>query len=75
MKPSYSTDTVTPLGTPNPTQMGDGGVTRREMASGGRGPGAPPWYGFKRLLMSSEVRSSQGWWGPKWKIDWTVSDS
>ena len=54
MQPSCSTDTVTPVGTPNLTQMDDGDAMCHEMASGGRGPGAPPWYGFKRLLMSSE---------------------
>ena len=58
MQSSCSTDTVTPLGTPNLTQMGDGGATRHEMASGGRGPGAPPWYGFNRLLMNSDASSA-----------------
>ena len=54
MQSSSSTDTITPLGTPILTQMGDGGATRPEMAPRGRGGGAPPWYGFKQLLTSSE---------------------
>ena len=53
MQSNGSTDAVTPLGTPNLTQMDDGDAIRHEMAPRARGGGAPPWYGFKQLLTSS----------------------
>ena len=54
MQSNGSTDAVTPLGTPNLTQMDDGDAIRHEMAPRARGGGAPPWYGFKLLLASSQ---------------------
>ena len=48
------TDTVTPLRTPNLTQMDDGGAMCHEMAPRGRGSGATPWCGMKYHLTSSE---------------------
>ena len=65
MQSNGSTDAVTPLGTPNLTQMDDGDAIRHEMAPRARGGGAPPWYGFKLLLASSQglaTGTTNDWW-------------
>ena len=67
MQSNGSTDAVTPLGTPNLTQMDDGDAIRHEMAPRARGGGAPPWYGFKQLLTSSQelATGTTGDWWPR----------